>query len=208
MYCRGKEKRKEIVQEFNLKPIIHTKLINGKQIHSDAEAKISDEYYRFECTHKTTNQIEYITCGMGAANDLLIQANIKPLILFNPLKDPKDLYNKTHNCQTSNANNNKTILWDDTAKQLYNSIMLLIIIWNDDKPTSTLFKLKEEALKYFYCKPFLNRIKTVNNIISKDVQSRTLSQMIDKLRKNNNIKDYKFDLLEKELINAGLKSYF
>lgn len=78
LYCRGHEKRVELVKKYNIKPIIHLPLLNGKVKKSDAEAKIENEYYLFELTPRYGIGKSYvITCGMGVARDFLNLINHK-----------------------------------------------------------------------------------------------------------------------------------
>lgn len=52
MKCRGTETRKKIVKEYYVEPVAHLKLLANQTKHSDAEAKIEDEYYIFTATRK------------------------------------------------------------------------------------------------------------------------------------------------------------
>ncbi|HEW2963973.1 TPA: hypothetical protein V0R73_002117, partial [Streptococcus pneumoniae] len=51
--------------------------------------------------------------------------------------------------------------WNETAKQLYNVIMWLIILWNA-KPDTPLFNFKDEVIKYKTYEPFESSIKLVS----------------------------------------------
>ena len=202
MNCRGKEKRKQIVREYNVVPIIHAKLLKGQQKYSDATAPITDQYYIFECVHKITGNKETIQCGMGAARHLLELTHSKSLPIFNLLKS-----DKTVGAKTGNSTGGTSRKWNPMAKQLYNAIMILIVAWNAE-PGTRLFDLKKEAEKYRYCEPWLSRIEKVNNIIAKDFKKRKLSEILDEFEKENDIKKYEFDLLDKELKKNGITSYF
>ena len=52
MECRGKEKRRRIVEDYYVKPIAHLSLLAGQKKHSDAGPIIEVEYYIFEAIHK------------------------------------------------------------------------------------------------------------------------------------------------------------
>lgn len=206
MNCRGEATRKKIVDEYNIIPIAYVKLLNGQTKHSDAESEIKDKYYIFECIHKITGGIDVIQCGMGAARHFLKLLNHDPLPLFNPLCETSHSVSKRKIVDVHESNNTK-VKWNPMAEQLFNAIMILIIDW-DAKPSTTLFELKKIAEKYKYCNPYLVRIIGVNKIISKDNRGRTMTQIINELSIKNNIKDYKFNLLNAELEIAGIKSYF
>ncbi len=201
MDCRGAVTRELIVNEYVVTPIIHAKLLNGQTKRSDASALIMDRYYIFECVHRTTKAKEIIQCGMGAARHLLELTNQKPLHLFNMLKDEGLTGN-------GKATSEKQKQWNPVAKQLYHAIMILIVDW-DAKPNTPLFDIKKKAEKYYYCEPFLDRIKQVNNIIAKDSKNRTITQILDDLRSSgNHVKDYHFQLLTNILIKEGIVSNF
>jgi hypothetical protein len=201
MDCRGKEKREQIVKEYNVIPIIHAKLLKGQTKYSDASALITDQYYIFECIHKVTREKEIIQCGMGAAKHLIELTNNNPLPLFNLLKT--DGETRKNICETGISETK----WNEMAKQLYNAVMILIVDWNA-KPGTPLFDIKKEAENYKNYTPVLWRIKKVNNIIAKDYRKRKLSEILEDLKKDNDIKDYKFDLLDTELKANGISSNF
>ncbi len=68
--------------------------------------------------------------------------------------------------------------------------------------------IRDKVIKFRKSEPFLSQIKAINTIISKDFQKRTLTEMIDDLRKSNDIKRYDFNLLISKLEAEGIKSYF
>lgn len=85
MDCRSEEKRREIVEAYNVKPVAHLQLLSGQKKHSDAGQTIKNDYYIFEAMHKMTGKKEIIQCGMVAARDFLRLLNSEGLPLFNPL---------------------------------------------------------------------------------------------------------------------------
>lgn len=199
MDCRTTEKRKMIVKENIIEPVAHIQLLAGQEKHSDAGQIIKDEYYIFEVYNQEHILIDTIQCGLGAAKDFLRLINHKGLPLFNPLKvNANNQYHKNNN---SENNSKEKDVWDATAKQLYNAIMWLIIIW-DAKSGTLLFEFMNDVLKYKSYKPYPYKIKRVNSVIQKDKQNRTLTQMIDEFRYDNDICDSKceFNLLT-EIIN-------
>jgi hypothetical protein len=93
--------------------------------------------------------------------------------------------------------------WNSAAKQLHNAINLLVICWGTSLGKALLdIKTKLEATKTK--EPFSGDVKSVDTIISRDKRKRTLQQMIEELRKNNNIRKYKFDLLNEILVSRGI----
>lgn len=202
MNCRGHNKRKVIVENYFVKPVAHIKLLNGQTIQSDAGSDIEDSYFIFECVSKSSGEKKYINCGRPTANDFcdLIGAKLPPI--FNPLKtnvisEPKG--NKTI------STNNITSNWNPVRKQLYNATMLLICAWNA-VPNTPLFNIKDELETYVTTEPYFSRIKSINTILSK--KGITMRDIIDDLSKNNNLRNYKFDLLIDKLKEKQIKQYF
>lgn len=201
MICRGEEIRKQLVQDYDIKPIMHTILLNGQTLYSDANKPIKREYYIFEYIHKITRDKGTIVCGMGAARHFLELTGSKPLPLFNMLR-------VCGNASGGNAGIKAAIQWNATAKQLYNAIMILIIEWNA-KPGTILYNLKIDVETHMCWPPDANKIKLVNGIIAKDHQKRTVREMLYDFQKaGNDIKDFKFDLLEAILEEYSIRSNF
>lgn len=196
MNCRGNKTRKKIVQDYEVKPQVHLKLLANQTKHSDAGATIENEYYIFSAKRKSDGKQETIQCGMGAARDLLKLINHNGLPLFNPLasNNHEATLSKQDNIEKNNPQKEK---WNITAKQLYNAIMWLIILW-DAKPDTPLFKFKDEVIKYKNNEPFDSKIKRVNTTIRNGGKGKTLTQMINDYREENNIRVSicNFDLLQ------------
>ena len=204
MECRSTEKRLWIVEHYNVVTVAHIQLLNGQEKYSDAGAIIKNDYYIFEATHKSTGQKDIIQCGMGAARDFLQLLNINGLPIFNPLVGA--------NCEPLEENENldknasfKSIRkpWDPVAKQLYNAIMWLIVLW-DAKPGTQLFELKENILKFQNYIPFDSKVKHVNNMIKKGGKGKKLTEMIDALKNDNNIRE---DMCRFDLLTNVIKNY-
>lgn len=185
MDCRGTETRKRIAKEYKVEPVAHIKLLANQTKRSDAGATIEDEYYIFTAIRNTDGQKEIIQCGMGAARDFLQIIDHSGLPLFNPLKGE----NVTSSSNSKISNNHKKIEdWNATAKQLYNAIMWLIIIW-DAKPNTPLFEFKDDIMKYRKCEPFDWKIKRVNTVIRNGGKGKTLTEIINAFSKDNKIRD-------------------
>ncbi|MFR6065469.1 MAG: hypothetical protein ACLUH5_05415 [Eubacterium sp.] len=203
MNCRGNLTRVRIVNDYYVEPVAHLKLLNGQSKESDAGGKITDEYYIFKCTDKISKQTENIVCGSCAANHFfqLINKNKPPL--FNPL-----INNQRHNGNNGNDGNNANIKWNDAMLQLHNAIMLIMVIWNIDQINGILLEIKNSTEKYYYKEPFESNIKSINTIIRNSFQGATLTDKINELRNNNNLRIYNFELLNVKLNNLGVQSYF
>ena len=199
MNCRGHETRQRIVRDYKVQPEAHIKLLANQQKHSDAGAIIEDEYYIFSAKHKTNGKKEVIQCGMGAARDFLALINHEGLPLFNPLMGEPDV-NQRQEYNNKGSGYLQSKKWNKTAKQLYNAIMWLIILWKS-KPDTPLFDFKDEVIKYKTYEPFESRIKRVNSTIKNGSKGKTLTEMIDDYRSDNDIRVgiCSFDILKNKM---------
>ena len=93
-------------------------------------------------------------------------------------------------------------------KELYNAINIIIICWNSISPKSPLLKIKGNVEKNYFNEPLLSEIKAINTIISHDIKGRTVQGMLSDLKKQNDIKNYDFLLLNNLLNNYDITSHF
>lgn len=228
MYCRGTKRRGQIVEEYNVVPKVHIKLLAGQEKISDAGGNIEKEYYIFEATPKESGNPEVILCGMSATKDFLRRLNHSGLPVFNPLRgeggnaggDPQGREETeghgNGNPQRGDGDGGEGNLeWNPIARQLYNACMWVIIII-DAKAGTPIFKIQEKVYSLRDREPFDSRVKGVNTIIMKNLQGRTLTEAINELRANNRIRDElcQFNLLEGIINNARdnagnpIQSYF
>lgn len=197
MECRGTETRQWIVENYNVVPVAHIQLLAGQTKHSDAGATIENDYYIFHANDKITGHREIIQCGMGAARDFLRLLNHEGLPLFNPLHGDGGAGGDGGNHGGGGAGGRRTEpVWHPVAKQLYNAIMWLIIII-DAQPDTPIFEIREKVYKFKDREPFHSQVKAVNTIIGKNLPGKTLTEAIDELRANNDVRDEmcRFDLL-------------
>lgn len=203
MDCRGVKRRENIVRNYDVVPVAHVKLLKGQIKKSDAGPEIDDQYYVFKATSKDkSDDVQIIQCGMGAARNFLSLTNRKGLPLFNPLVMPAS--HVVNNNQPNTRNSFKSIKWDPTAEQLHNAIMWMIIVWNTSlRPNSPLFKIKSELERYPSYKPYDSKIRAVNTMIQNGNHGSTLTDSINNLKNDNNIRATVcgFDLLTKQLHN-------
>ena len=205
MYCRGEKTREQIVKEYDLKPVAHVKLLNNKTIKSETGNLLTDSYYLF--AYKRKNDKEYTKtffCGSHAAEHFINLIKAEKLPLFNPFKNS----DSSLHTETKGGRGSDKKKWNETAKQLYEAINLIIICW-DTVPGIPLMSIKGTIEKFYFKEPFLSEVKGVNTIIKKDFQKRTLSKMISDLRsKNDNIREFDFSLLNKMLKDNEIESAF
>lgn len=204
MNCRGVKTRINIVEKYIVKPVTRIKMLTGELKRSDAEANLTDEYYIFECILKSDkNIVKTILCGSGAAEHFLSLTGEEMPIQFDPLKAESS----TRVSGIGKSGTDKPGEWNEETKQLYNAIHWLIIYW-DIVPQGALIEIKRNLEKYYYKRPFIAQIKSVNTIISRDKTGKTLTQMIDKFKGNNELKDFDFSLLKERLKSENIQPYF
>ena len=197
MNCNGRERRKEIVKNYNVLPVAHIQLLAGQKKHSDAKAIIKNDYYIFEATNKITGKKEIIQCGMVASQHFLELLNHSGLPVFNPLHGEGRAGDSGEDAQDNSGNGGQAKrVWNPLARQLYNAIMWVIVII-DAKPNTPIYEIREKVYKFRDREPFQSQIKAVNTIIGKSLQDKTLTEAINELRAENDIKDNmcQFDLL-------------
>lgn len=216
MDCRGTKRRQWIVDNYIVAPVAHIQLLNGQTKHSDAGACIENDYYIFEAISKNNGEKQIIQCGKGAATDFLRLIKHKGLPLFNPIHGMdgnRQISNGVHELRTYDRKTDGT--WNPVAKQLYNAIMWLIIAW-DAKPDTPLFDFMNDIVKYKRCVPFGYKVKRVNTVIINGGKGKTLTEIINEFRDDNNVRDEmcKFNLLT-DIIEAKtdkngnrIRSYF
>ena len=88
----------------------------------------------------------------------------------------------------SGSNGPKASEWNPVARQLYNAIMWVIVIIGA-KPNTAIYEVKEKVWKYKSYEPFPSQVKAVNTIIGKNMVGKTLTEAIDELRRDNDIRD-------------------
>lgn len=206
MNLRGKEKRIKFVEEYDLKPISHQKLLKGQVKESVGGSELTDRYYCFLYNKKGQTYQDTFICGYYIAEDLLRLTEQDKLSLFNPLQ--ADVRNINRNNQIEENNGQRgTRQWNDVAHQLSNAINLFIAYW--DKPINgVLAKIHFEINKYYYNVPFDGKIKAVNTSLEKLLPNMTLKDVQQELSKENDIRDYEFNLLNEVLEAKGITSKF
>ena len=191
MKCRSTERRQWIVNNYNVVLVAHIQLLAGQTKHSDAGAMIDNDYYIFHVIDKVSERREIIQCGMGAARDFLRLIGHEGLPLFNPLQGDgakTSTTGKSSKGSTSGDKKEDIVVWNPIAKQLYNAIMWLIIII-DAEPDTPIFDIREKVYKFRDKPQFQSNVKAVNTIIGKTLGGKTLTEKIDELRADNDVRE-------------------
>lgn len=202
--CRSSKVRERLVREYDIRPIAHVRLLNGQERRSCTKDLLTDSYYCFSYRAKNGDATGTFLCGTFAAKHFLELIHHPKLTLFDPLAS------EAIGMVTNSINGKKGFneIWHPAAKQLFNAINLLIICWGI-APGSVLQEIKNDLEKYKSCEPRPRQIKAINTIISRDKRERTLQQMIEELRnQNNKIRSFRFDLLNEALIKNKIENSF
>lgn len=200
MYCRGHNIRIKIVEQFEVIPLGRFKLLNGQTVISDAgNMDIIDEYTIFDCIDKNNPEHhESIFCGKYVAEDLCSLSGCMLPPLFNPLKT----INKGG---SSGGTAVQQDTWNKTRKQLYNIVMIMIIYFKNINPEKPLFKIKLELEQNANQFPKLYLVKSVNTIIKHS--GKSFSTILSILSKNNNLRDFKYNLILDILRENKIQQY-
>lgn len=158
--------------------------------------KEENDYYIFYATNKVSGRREIIQCGMGAAKDFLRLIGHEGLSLFNPLHGEGGVGGHGGVNIGGNGGRRLAEVWNPIAQQLFNAIMWIILII-DAKPDTPIFDIREKVYRFKDRVPFASQVKAVNTIIGKNLGGRTLTEAIEELRANNNVRDNmcQFDML-------------
>lgn len=203
--CRTDELREKIISQYEIKLISHVRLLKGQEVISCTGDKLIDSYYCFSYKERGKEHNSKFYCGSHAGEHFLTLLKHPKVPMFDPLA--KDGY-VGGNTGTTQALGMEKEKWDSTARQLFNVINFIVICWSTFPEKALLdIKTKVEAARGKV--PYTSQIKRVNTIISRDKRNRSLQQMIEELRRDNNIREFKFDLLNTILLNeGGIKSNF
>ena len=108
--------------------------------------------------------------------------------LFNPLHGEGGAGGHGGENPGGNGGRRPAEVWNPIAKQLFNAIMWIILII-DAEPDTPIFDIREKVYRFKEREPFDSQVKAVNTIIGKNLGGKTLTEAIDELRVNNNVRD-------------------
>jgi hypothetical protein len=189
-YCRGEKRRKNLINTYQIKPITHTILLKGQTKMSAAGDKITKEYYRF--SYSNLHESGTFVCGTFVAKNFLKLLDLPSLPIFNPLKADGNIYDNPNKGDTESIQNEK---WNSVALELHNVINIILMSWDSDG--GILSKILTKIMNNYTKEPELMDIKSVNTIIGKDHKKRSIYEMLNDMKRENDIRDYKFPLVEK-----------
>lgn len=205
--CRCDNKKKEIIEKYNIQPIIHTRILNGQTFNGCCKDEIKDSYYQFILEEKNSKDRYYIVVGKHCADRFIDIGNLENPPLFNPLQNiGGDSKSGTKNTKGNGKEGNQSNVMTPLNKELYQAIHLLLIYWGGKPPYGKL----EEILQYLRKNPTLDTqswaIQKFNNILGKDATNKTLCEMIEYFSRDNQLIEFSFSNLEKVLEDNKQKS--
>lgn len=203
MYCRGTATRQEIVKNYEVQPVAHVQLLAGQIKKSCTGDELTKAYYCFYYKSRQDSDTGIITCGEHAAEHFLQLIGHAGLPLFNPLVSQGG----AGGTSTNGTPQGPQKKWDVAAKQLHDSINLLVVCWSSP-PGPPLFDIKSKLERYSDRPPLSYQVKAINTIIGKDAKKRTMAQMVSELAKENSLKPYSFSHLDAILATEGVASNF
>ncbi len=205
MKCRGKELREKLIEMYDIKPVAHVKLLEGQVKKSCTGDELTDNYYCFsyQIKGKSNSTLKSFYCGSHASKHFLELLELEPLVCFNPLKGVNRNSGGSRQGSKENYNSN----WNETMKELYNALNLLVVYW-DVAPRGAILDIKLKIEKYKYANPYDGIIKSVNTIVSKDKNGYKMKDIMNFLKETNDIKDYSFDRVNERLRKMEIESYF
>jgi hypothetical protein len=208
MLCKYESRRIEIVEEYDVVPIAHVKLLPSQTKRSCTNRKLKDKYYCFSYVHKKDkNKNGTFLCGSHAATHFLKLLNHEGLPLFNPLSSEGTNPPRGE----GGAGRERNIRnWHPVAQELSDAINLLIIYWDVEKLQGPLGEIKKKVEAKYYREPGYFSIKGINTMIGGRGQKKNnLSNMLKELRKDNpTLREYDFSGINAILKEKNEPSYF
>lgn len=202
MYCKGHNRRVQICKEWDVNPIAHLKLLQGRIVKSDAGGgNITDTYVLFECINKKNHNLkDTIYCSPTTAKDFCDINGVTLPPLFNPL------HQQNHGHGSNKHINSKDKKWNPCRKQLYNIVMVIFSYLGTVEKDSVLFHIKQELedtrfIDYYPKK----QARSINSYLSK--MGTTFKKIIDELAINNDLRDFKYDLVVEYIKKLGLDQH-
>lgn len=123
---RGDENKERIRREWDLVPVMHTRLLNGQSIKCCCEVGVTTTYYRFDGTHRISGKHDVLFAhAQGCARKLMgIAPTIAPIPLFNPLQAAP----MAHGARGGGGGGDGTRM-HPFNRELYEAIHLLLMCW-------------------------------------------------------------------------------
>ncbi len=180
---RGDENKERIRREWDLVPVLHTRLLNGQSIKCCCEVGVKSTYYRFDATHRSSGKRDVLFAhAQGCAKKLMdIAPTIAHIPLFNPLQAPRMAHGAHGGSGGAGGDGPRMHPFN---RELYEAIHLLLMCWGRPPASggplvdilNEIRRAPDVALPDW-------KAKSVNSVIEKGQQ--TLTAMLQKLPPQN-----------------------
>ncbi|MEJ8605594.1 hypothetical protein JSO56_01510 [Riemerella anatipestifer] len=188
--CYGSKNKKLLVENYDVNPILYLKLLPN-QSKDGCCGRLTTNYYIFSAINKATNKEILFYAGKHCAEEILKLIQKPKLELFNPLS--VDLY---QNMGGRNSSITTKIKLDSTNNELIEAIKVISVAWSSTPPPSIL-----KIIEYTLSNPMVinyKGIEWVNKSLTKDFKNRTLSEIVQDLKKENpRLRDFTFERLKR-----------
>ena len=195
---RGDENKERIRREWDLVPVLHTRLLNGQSIKCCCEVGVTTTYYRFDGTHRISGKCDVLFAhAQGCARKLMgIAPTIAPIPLFNPLQATP----LAHGARGGGAGGDGARM-HPFNRELYEVIHLLLMCWGLPPASGgPLVDILDEIRRAPDVALPLWKAKSVNSVVEKG--QRTLTAMLQALPPQNPpMRAFDFPLMHEALEN-------
>lgn len=201
----GDDKKREILHQYRLTPVMHTRLLQGMALRCCCGRPLEDRYYQFDATERSTGKtVAILYAGdKGCAArffDLseelaaaLSDKPMTPLPFFDPLRgEPEEAVSGGRGNGESHGRGGMHPL----NKEVVCAINLTLMCWGAFIHPGSLFSKLLEQIRQLPDRPLYDwKVKAVNTAISKGC--RRLSTMLDEKRSQNpRLRRFEFPLME------------
>ena len=201
MECRTHERREWIVAHYNVKPLIHVRLVDGTVFQGDAGRELSYSCVIFCCEDKAKKEQTLIKCGRKAAAYFCKLLNIKMPRIFNPLKE--DL--RTANTKGKKSGNDCE-KWEPSKRKLADVLYLFLYRYKIEDSNHTAFKILSHLEKNKHRYPKVSEMKMVNTLLKG--YNTTARDLVEYLEMNNKIREFDFHIFAETLERYDIEQYF
>ncbi len=188
--CRGNETKQKLVDDYDIVPLSFLKLLPNQEKQGCCGV-LKDKYYVFEYQNKQNiHEKGSFFVGYDCGEQFLNLLNIdkSKYKLFNPLSSMQS------SLSLRSDRSSATTQRDELNQEVYNAINLICIAWNQPP------KYGIQNILNFVRNPNNGRthdwaIKEVNKLVSNDYHNRTLTQIVQELSVQYNIRNFSFELM-------------
>ena len=187
---RGAKAKEKFMRDYmNIKVLAYRVLLNGDMRKNQCGGELTDRYYHFTATHKSTRKKENFFLGYDCARQLMkmLDIPIDSIKLFNPFKQE---YSEREISSGSCTSCNNRVYFTALGRELFDLINLIWIglsLQDIDILHDIQNKLYENSDK----EPPPSHFKSLNTILNK--WNTTIQSIIAKLQQNNrNFRNFDF----------------